>query len=304
MGMLDPAPPPFEYEEWRRLPHLERLKPLAQDWALNGFGTPPAVYLLYIVKLIVYAGGGLLLISATTAGLGGLGSIGEWWTEPIFFQKAVVWTMLWEVLGLGAGSLPLTLRFKPMIGGVLYWLRPGTTRLPPWPGEGAADAGDDPDLARRRALRRADRGGALPAFLGRDRHGRDLQFPLPGCGSRLRRSPRPGRRRRPARHPRRPRPARQGPVPRRPGGDLRQPDDRLPLPARQSDRRRAAGLRLHLVGRRRLEAQPPLPLRRHGDDQQHALEPLAQGQEPALHATTPRICCPRRSAGSRPTWAR
>src|SRR6185295_14606500 len=42
-------------------------------------------------------------------------------------------TMLWEVLGLGAGSLPLTLRFSPMIGGVLYWLRPGTVRLPPWP---------------------------------------------------------------------------------------------------------------------------------------------------------------------------
>ncbi len=42
--------------------------------------------------------------------------------------------MLWEVLGLGAGSMPLTLRFSPMIGGVLYWLRPGTTRLPPWPG--------------------------------------------------------------------------------------------------------------------------------------------------------------------------
>jgi hypothetical protein len=133
MGLLDPAPPPFEYEEWRRLPHLERLKPLAQDWALNGFGTPPAVYLLYVVKLIVYAGGGLLLISATTAGLGGLGDLSSWWTEPIFFQKVVVWTMLWEVLGLGAGSLPLTLRFSPMIGGVLYWLRPGTTRLPPWP---------------------------------------------------------------------------------------------------------------------------------------------------------------------------
>jgi hypothetical protein len=41
--------------------------------------------------------------------------------------------MLWEVLGLGAGSLPLTLRFSPMVGGFLYWLRPGTVRLPPWP---------------------------------------------------------------------------------------------------------------------------------------------------------------------------
>lgn len=133
MGLLTPAPPPYEVEEWRRRPHLERIKPLAQDWALNGFGTPPAVFFLYLVKIALYAGGGLLLISATTPELGGLGELGSWWTEPVVFQKAVVWTMLWEVLGLGAGSLPLTLRFSPMIGGLLYWLRPGTTRLPPWP---------------------------------------------------------------------------------------------------------------------------------------------------------------------------
>jgi hypothetical protein len=134
MGFIAPAPPPVDIEEWKRLGHLERIKPLAQDWALNGFGTPTFVYLLYIVKLVVYVGGGLLLISATTKGLGGLGSLSSWWTQPIVFEKAVVWTMLWEVLGLGAGSMPLTLRFSPMFGGFLYWLRPGTTRLPPWPG--------------------------------------------------------------------------------------------------------------------------------------------------------------------------
>jgi len=133
VGFLQPSPPPFEVGEWEKLPHLERIRPLAADWAVNGFGTPVAVYLLYVLKVLVYAVGGLLAIAATTPGLGGLGELGSWWTEPIVFQKAVVWTMLWEVLGLGAGSLPLTLRFSPMIGGVLYWLRPGTTRLPPWP---------------------------------------------------------------------------------------------------------------------------------------------------------------------------
>jgi transmembrane protein DUF3556 len=133
MGFIAPAPPPIELEEWQQLSHLERIKPLAQDWAINGFGTPSFVYLLYIVKLVIYTLGGLLMISATTKGLGGLGDLSRWWTEPIVFEKAVVWTMLWEVLGLGAGSMPLTLRFSPMIGGVLYWLRPGTTRLPPWP---------------------------------------------------------------------------------------------------------------------------------------------------------------------------
>jgi Transmembrane protein of unknown function (DUF3556) len=125
MGLLDPAPPPFEVSEWRRLSHLQRIKPLAQDWALNGFGTPVAVYFLYVFKILAYAGLGALLIFATSG----------WpeWTAAIVFQKAVIWTMLWEVLGLGAGSLPLTLRFSPMVGGFLYWLRPGTTRLPPWP---------------------------------------------------------------------------------------------------------------------------------------------------------------------------
>ena len=133
MGFIAPAPPPVELEEWKRLSHLERIEPLAQDWAPNGFGAPYFVYLLYIVKLVIYTGGGLLVISATTKGLGGLGDLSGWWTEPVVFEKAVVWTMLWEVLGLGAGSMPLTLRFSPMIGGFLYWLRPGTTRLPPWP---------------------------------------------------------------------------------------------------------------------------------------------------------------------------
>ena len=57
----------------------------------------------------------------------------SWWTEPIVWQKLAVWTLLWEGIGLGAGSMPLTFRFLPPIGGIIYWLRPGTVRLPPWP---------------------------------------------------------------------------------------------------------------------------------------------------------------------------
>jgi hypothetical protein len=133
MGFIAPAAPPVDIEEWKKLPHLQRIKPLAQDWALNGVGAPAVVYLLYIVKLLIFVFAGALIISASTAGLGGLGSLSHWWTEPIVFQKVVVWTMLWEVIGLGAGSMPLTFRFLPPIGGILYWLRPGTIRLPPFP---------------------------------------------------------------------------------------------------------------------------------------------------------------------------
>ncbi len=133
MGFIAPSAPPVDIEEWKRKPLLERIKPLAQDWAINGVGVPTAVYLLYIVKLVIFVVAGALVISASTSGLGGLGDLGSWWTQPIVFQKVVVWTMLWEFVGLGAGSMPLTFRFMPPIGGILYWLRPGTIRLPPFP---------------------------------------------------------------------------------------------------------------------------------------------------------------------------
>ena len=37
--------------------------------------------------------------------------------------------------------MPLSFRFKPPIGGPLYWLRTGTTRLPPWPDKVPLTAG-------------------------------------------------------------------------------------------------------------------------------------------------------------------
>src|SRR5688500_68862 len=136
MGFISPAPPPFEdVEAWKAKPHLARLKPLVQDWAVNGFGTPTFVYLLYAVKLVIYVAAAALVISATTPDLGGIGQIADWWTQPIVFQKFAVFTLLWEIIGLGCGSMPLTFRFSPMIGSILYWLRPGTVRLPPWPGK-------------------------------------------------------------------------------------------------------------------------------------------------------------------------
>src|SRR4051794_23983490 len=110
MGFLTPTPPAFDLEEWKAKPHLSRLKPLIQDWAINGFGTPTAVSLLYVVKLVVFSIGGFCLIAATTPGIGGIGDFSDWWTLPIVFQKVVVYLLLWEAVGLGCGSMPLTFR--------------------------------------------------------------------------------------------------------------------------------------------------------------------------------------------------
>src|SRR3954447_16544242 len=133
MGFTQASPPPFDLEEWGAKPYLTRLKLNCQDWAINGFAPPDAVYLLYVVKLIVYLVGAALVITLTTPGVGGLGDIADWRNQPIVFQKFVVWTSMWEIIGLGSGSMQLAARYGPIIGGALYWLRPGTLRLPPWP---------------------------------------------------------------------------------------------------------------------------------------------------------------------------
>ena len=133
MGFLEPSPPAFDLAEWRTKPYLSRLKPNAQDWVVNGFGAPGIVYVLYLVKLLVFIFGAFFVIWASTPHLGGLGDFSRWWSRPIVFQKVAVWTLVWEILGLGSGSMQLTGRFSPVIGGVLYWLRPRTVRLPPWP---------------------------------------------------------------------------------------------------------------------------------------------------------------------------
>ena len=80
---------------------------------------------------------------STTTGLGGLGDFGDWWTEPIVWQKLAVWTLLWEIIGLGCGSMPLTFRFSPMIGGILYWLRPGNGAPAAVARQGAVHQGDN-----------------------------------------------------------------------------------------------------------------------------------------------------------------
>lgn len=141
MGFIAPELPDVDHDTWPTLPRVERLQVVSRHWMEHGFGTPYAIYLLYLLKIAGYIAAAAAIISITP-GLGGLGHINQWWTQPIVYQKVIIFTLLFEVLGLGCGSGPLTGRFWPPVGGFLYWLRPKTIRLPPWPGKVPFTAGD------------------------------------------------------------------------------------------------------------------------------------------------------------------
>jgi len=125
---LRPIPPPYDPLEWAKKPFAEKSRMVCQAWAMQGYGTPLAVYLVYAVKVALYIAGWAFFCSFSP-GME-LGAIGAWCLTPIAFQKAIAWSMLFEILGLGCGSGPLTGRYLPPVGGALYFLRPGTTKLP------------------------------------------------------------------------------------------------------------------------------------------------------------------------------
>ncbi|BDX30734.1 membrane protein [Mycobacterium antarcticum] len=132
MAFLKPDLPVVDFAEWSRGTRAERIRPLTRHWAEVGFGTPVVLHLFYVVKILLYVLGGALFALSTT-GIDGFTDVTAWYDEPIVFQKVVLFTMLFEVIGLGCGFGPLNNRFFPPMGSILYWLRPGTIRLPPWP---------------------------------------------------------------------------------------------------------------------------------------------------------------------------
>ncbi|KZS83760.1 DUF3556 domain-containing protein [Mycobacterium persicum] len=133
MGFLKPELPQVDIPEWSKGTRSEKIRPMARHWAEVGFGTPVALHLFYVVKIGLYIVGAWLVVLSTT-GIDGFTDVGSWYAEPIVFEKVVLYTMLFEVIGLGCGFGPLNNRFFPPLGSILYWLRPNTIRLPPWPG--------------------------------------------------------------------------------------------------------------------------------------------------------------------------
>ncbi|MGC3022248.1 MULTISPECIES: DUF3556 domain-containing protein [unclassified Brevibacterium] len=135
MGLTTPDAPPVDAETFESLPLSERIRAVVLHWVDCGFGSPKLFHIIYILKLaVLYIGIGVTL-ATLTSGVGAPWQVAQWWNEPIVFQKLVLWTFLLETIGVAGSWGPLAGKFKPMTGGCLFWLRPGTIRMPPWPGK-------------------------------------------------------------------------------------------------------------------------------------------------------------------------
>ena len=132
MGFTTPNLPKVEHEAFLASPFLERVKILAQNWVDNGYGVPRMVHVIYIVKLVLFYALGGIVVATITSDLPAFWHVSEWWNQPIVYQKVILWTVLLETIGLAGSWGPLAGKTKPMMGGILYWARPGTIRLRPW----------------------------------------------------------------------------------------------------------------------------------------------------------------------------
>jgi hypothetical protein len=126
--------PPYEPARLLAAPFPERVRLVCRTWASQVNPTPMIVMAMYWTKyLVLYVGGWAFFVSFS-AGYPGFTDPVAWAFTGVAFQKAVVWSIFYELLGFGCGMGPMNARFNPPFGGFLHFLRPGTTKLPLFPG--------------------------------------------------------------------------------------------------------------------------------------------------------------------------
>ena len=155
MGFLKPDLPVVDFAEWSKGTRAERIRPMARHWAEVGFGTPVVLHLFYVVKILLYILGGWLF-ALTTRGIDGFTDVALLVRPSRSCSRRSCSTRCCSrSIGLGCGFGPLNNRFFPPMGSILYWLRPNTIRLPPWPNRVPLTKGTARTPDRRRALRGA-----------------------------------------------------------------------------------------------------------------------------------------------------
>jgi hypothetical protein len=126
--------PPYDPDRILAAPFPERIRLVCRQWASQVNPTPKSIMALYWSKYLFVYIGGWAVFQTFDANYPGFTHPLDWAFTGTAFQKAVVWSIFYELLGIGCGWGPMNGRFKPMFGGCRHFLRPGTTKLPPFPG--------------------------------------------------------------------------------------------------------------------------------------------------------------------------
>ena len=54
MGFFKQTSPEVDFPTWSQGTRAEKIRPMARQWAEVGFGTPVALHLFYVVKILAY----------------------------------------------------------------------------------------------------------------------------------------------------------------------------------------------------------------------------------------------------------
>ncbi len=130
----DESLPPYDLRRLRTEPFGPRMRLICRTWLYQVSAPPAVVYLGYVIKISVLYVGGWLFFCSFSPGMGSPLRFASWAFTATALQKAVLWSLTYEGLGFGCSTGPMTGRFIPPIGGLLHFLRPGTTKLSVFPG--------------------------------------------------------------------------------------------------------------------------------------------------------------------------
>jgi hypothetical protein len=126
--------PPYDPERILQAPFPERVRLVCRTWAAQINPNQPVVLAMYWAKYFFVFIGVWAFFNSFNADYPGFSSPLEWAFSWTAFQKAVTWAIFYELTGLGCSWGPMNARFKPMTLGFRYYLRPGATKLPLFPG--------------------------------------------------------------------------------------------------------------------------------------------------------------------------
>ena len=134
MTTPEPDLPPYDVQRILAAPFPERVRLVCRTWAARVDPNPFIVLVMYWTKYLFLFVGGWAFFVSLSADYPGFGAPGAWAFTTVAFKKAILWAIFYESTGVGCSMGPMNGRIMPPIGGFLHFLRPGTTKLPLFPG--------------------------------------------------------------------------------------------------------------------------------------------------------------------------